>query len=53
MPRIMIIRPVQGYKKGDCVELSAAQIAALGSAVRTTVYRDQLGEATAVSNSSP
>ena len=49
MPRVMF---TSGSKKGQVVELSAAEIAALGSAVRPTMYRDTLGEGTAVSNSS-
>jgi hypothetical protein len=32
------------------IELSAADITALDGSVRATVYRDQLGEGTGVSN---
>ena len=49
MPRIMY---TSGAKKGQVAELSAAEIAALGALVRATIYRDTLGEGTAVSNTS-
>jgi len=59
----MITAPasVGGYvfKKGDCVELTAAQVTALGSNARAVTgtaasaspTRDQLGEQVAASNS--
>jgi hypothetical protein len=52
MPRVMIVTGTPAWKKGTVVELSAAEVTALGSAVRPVIYRDQLAEGTAVSNSS-
>jgi hypothetical protein len=52
MSRVVIVAGTPGWPKGQVVELSAAEVTALGSAVRATIYRDQLGEATAVSNNS-
>lgn len=57
MPRVMILTAAGPYRKGDCVELTAAQITALGSAARAVTAggvsptRDQLGEPVAASNS--
>ncbi len=59
MPRVMIVAAGQGYKKLDCIELTAAQITALGSAARAVTGSaggvsptgDQLGEPVAASNS--
>jgi hypothetical protein len=49
-------QPERRHKKGDVVELSAAEITAIGAgnlrAASTTNIHDQLGEAFAVSNSS-
>ena len=39
-------------RKGQVLELSAAEVTAYGSLVRTVIYRDQLAEGTSVSNSS-
>jgi hypothetical protein len=49
MARVMY---VSGPVKGQVVELTAAQITALGSAVRAVIYRDTLGEGTTASNTS-
>jgi hypothetical protein len=46
--------PARVYRAGHVLELSAAEQTAVttaGGTLRATVYRDQLGEATAVSNS--
>jgi hypothetical protein len=49
-------QPERRHKKGDVVELSAAEITAIGAgnlrAASTANLHDQLGEAFAVSNSS-
>jgi len=43
--------PERKLKKGQVVELSAAEITAVGGGnLRTTTFRDQLGESHAVSN---
>jgi hypothetical protein len=46
--------PGKQVKKGDAVELSAAEVTAIGAgnlrAVTTTTAHDQLGEAVGVSN---
>jgi hypothetical protein len=43
--------PARILKKGHVVELSAAEITAIGAGnLRAIVYRDQLGESTGVSN---
>jgi hypothetical protein len=56
MPRVVLTTAasVGGYafKKGDVVELIAAQITSLGSSARSVLFRDQLGEATGASNTS-
>lgn len=39
------------FRRGDCVELTAAQVTALGTSVRPVTYRDQLGERSGASNS--
>lgn len=45
--------PERKLKKGATVELSAAEVTAIGAGnVRVTVSRDQLGEHVGVSNSS-
>jgi hypothetical protein len=45
-------QPARVLKKGQTVELSAAEITAIGGGnVRATVQRDSLGEHAAVSNS--
>ena len=46
--------PPRVYKAGQVLELSAAEQTALtgaGGTLRATIFRDQLGEATGVSNS--
>lgn len=43
--------PARVLRKGDVVELSAAEITAIGAGnVRVTTFRDQLGESAGVSN---
>lgn len=45
-------QPARVLKKGQTVELSAAEITAIGAGnMRATVQRDSLGEHVAVSNS--
>ena len=40
------------YRKGDVIEVTAAQQAAIGAGnLRATVYRDQTGESAGASNS--
>lgn len=50
------LNPGRQHVKGQVVELSAAEVTALGAgnvrAVSTTTLHDQLGEAVAVSNGS-
>jgi hypothetical protein len=54
MARIVITSPVvingKMLRKGQVVEMSDAEITAIGSAARVTAYRDVTGETTAVSN---
>lgn len=49
-------QPGRNHKKGDVVELSAAEVTAVGAgnlrSVSTTTSHDQLGEAVGVSNGS-
>ena len=50
------LNPGRQHRKGDVVELSAAEVTAIGAGnlrtVSTTTVHDQLGEAVAVSNGS-
>lgn len=62
MSRVVIAAPVtvggQTFKRGDCIEASAALVTALGSSDRTLTLnpaaaspaRDQLGESVVVAN---
>jgi hypothetical protein len=56
MSRIMITADTSAggyvFKKGQIVEVSPSVAAALGTAGRTLIFRDSLGEAVAASNSS-
>ncbi len=52
MARVVIVTPVGVYRAGQVLELSAAEVAALGAAARAVAFRDQAGEGAAVSNSS-
>jgi hypothetical protein len=59
--RIVITTAVGGYHKGEVVELTAAQVTALGSNARAvsgsagqaSPTRDQAGESFAATNASP
>ena len=56
MSRVVITSAavIDGYrfKRGDCVELTAAQITALGASAGAVIARDLAGENVAISNSS-
>lgn len=50
------LQPGRAHKRGDVVELSAAEVTAIGAgnlrAVSTSTLHDQLGEAAGVTNGS-
>ena len=54
MPRVVITSAViisgNKLRKGDIVEMTSAEITAIGSAGRSVTAHDQLGEGTSVSN---
>ena len=53
IPAVSYLQPERRLKKGQTVELSAAEVTALGAGnMRATAPRDQLGEHVGVSNSS-
>lgn len=56
IPATDYAHPARAHKKGDVVELSAAEVTALGAGnmrtVTVSVMHDQLGEAVGVANGS-
>lgn len=60
IPAVSYAQPARVHKRGDVVELSAAEVTAIGagnlramSAQSATSTRDQLGESFCASNSTP